>query len=113
MSTMLKPLTVIIIAVAVAVGAAVYLSRQPDQPTDTAATPTHADIKGGGHFRGPENAAVTLVEFGDYHPLLKELLNRYPQQLRLELHHFPLVTVHPKTMQPSHPVEAAGEHRKY
>src|SRR6266852_1329632 len=121
MSKTLKPLIVIIIAVAVAAGAAVYLSRQPDQPTDTDATPTHADIKGGGHFRGPENAAVTLVEFGDYqcpscgayHPLVKEILNRYPQQVRLEFHHFPLVTVHPNTMLASQAVEAAGEQGKY
>ena len=121
MSKTLKPLIVIIVAVAVAAGAAVYLSRQPDQPTDTAATPTHADIKGGGHFRGPENAAVTLVEFGDYqcpscgayHPLVKEILNRYPQQLRLEFHHFPLVTIHPNTMLASQAVEAAGEQGKY
>ena len=121
MSKTLKPLIVIIIAVAVAAGAAVYLSRQPDQPTETAATPTHADIKGGGHIRGPENAPLTLVEFGDYqcpscgayHPLVKEILNRYPQQLRLEFHHFPLVTIHPNTMLASQAVEAAGEQGKY
>src|SRR5437870_8215676 len=121
MSRTVKPLIVIIIAVAVAAGAAVYLSRQPDQPAETAATATHADIKGGGHFRGPENAAVTLVEFGDYqcpscgayHPLVKEILNRYPQQLRLEFHHFPLVTIHPNTMLASQAVEAAGEQGRY
>ncbi len=122
MSKTLKPLIVIIIAVAVAAGAAVYLSRQPDQPTETtAATARHADIKGGGHIRGPENAQLTLVEFGDYqcpscgayHPLVKEILNRYPQQLRLEFHHFPLVTIHPNTMLASQAVEAAGEQGKY
>src|ERR1700757_4831232 len=122
MSKLLKPLVVIIIAVAVAAGAAVYLSRQPDEPaTNPSAAPTHVDIKGGGHFRGPENAAVTLVEFGDYqcpscgafHPLVKELLNRYPTQVRLEFHHFPLVTVHPNTMLASQAVEAAGEQGKY
>src|SRR5947199_8307323 len=96
-----KPLIVIVLAVAVAAGAAVYLSRQPDQ-TEITAAPTHADIKGGGRIRGPEKAALTLVEFGDYqcpscgayHPLVKEILNRYPQQLRLEFHHFPPVTIH-------------------
>src|SRR5206468_128169 len=118
MSKLLKPLVVIIIAVAVAAGAAVYLSRQPDEaPANTASsTPTHIDIKGGGHFRGPENAAVTLVEFGDYqcpscgafHPLVQEVMNRYPRQIRLEFHHFPLVTVHPSTMLASQAVEAAG-----
>ena len=122
MSKLLKPLVVIIIAVAVAAGAAVYLSRQPDEPANTASsTPTHVDIKGGGHFRGPENAQVTLVEFGDYqcpscgafHPIVQEVLHRYPTQVRLEFHHFPLVTVHPNTMLASQAVEAAGEQGKY
>ncbi len=121
MQKFLKPLVVIILAVAVAAGAAVYLSRQPDQPADTPGATTHADIKGGGRIRGPENAPLTLVEFGDYqcpscgayHPLVKEILNRYPQQLRLEFHHFPLVTIHPNSMLASQAAEAAGEQGRY
>jgi protein-disulfide isomerase len=121
MSKVSKPLIVIVLAVALAAGAAVYLSRQPDQPSETAAAPAHADIRGGGHFRGPENAALTLVEFGDYqcpscgayHPLVKEILNRYPQQLRLEFHHFPLITIHPNSMRASLAAEAAGDQGHY
>ena len=121
MQKLLKPLIVIILAVAIAASAAVYLSRQPDQPAETSSAPAHADIKGGGHIRGPENAPLTLVEFGDYqcpscgayHPLVKEILNRYPTQLRLEFHHFPLVTVHPNSMLASQAVEAAGEQGRY
>jgi protein-disulfide isomerase len=121
MPKLVKPLVVIVIAVAVAAGAAVYLSRQPDEPAGGASTPIHANIKGGGHLRGPENAQVTLVEFGDYqcpscgafHPLVQEVLHRYPTQVRLEFHHFPLVTVHPNTMLASQAVEAAGDQGKY
>src|SRR5437762_7938840 len=116
----MKPLIAIVLAVAVAAGAAVYLSRQPDQPEETAAA-TRADIKHGGHIRGPEKAALTLVEFGDYqcpscgayHPFVKEILNRYPQQLRLEFHHFPLVGIHPNSMAASKAAEAAGEQGHY
>ena len=121
MSKALKPLIVIVLAVAVAAGAAVYLSRQPDQPAETSAATTRADIKGGGHIRGPENAQLTLVEFGDYqcpscgayHPLVKEILTRYPQQLRLEFHHFPLISIHPNSMMASMAAEAAGEQGHY
>src|SRR5213083_3044326 len=116
----LKPLIVIVLAVAVAAGAAVYLSRQPDQPEETAAS-TRADVRDGGHIRGPEKAAITLVEFGDYqcpscgayHPVVKELMNRYPQQVRLEFHHYPLISIHPNAMAASLAVEAAGEQGKY
>jgi len=121
MSKATKPVIVIVLAVAVAAGAAVFLSRQPDQPSETTAAPLRADIKGGGHFRGPENAQLTLVEFGDYqcpscgayHPFVKEILNRYPKQLRLEFHHFPLISIHPNSMAASKAAEAAGEQGHY
>src|SRR2546423_9316207 len=122
MSKFMKPLVVIILAVAVAAGAAVYLSRQPDESTQTTAGSLSAvDLKGGGHFRGPENAEVTLVEFGDYqcpscgayHPFVKEILERYPKQVRLEFHHFPLISIHPNSMAAAKAVEAAGEQGHY
>jgi protein-disulfide isomerase len=116
-----KPVIVIILAVAIAAGAAVFLSRQPDQPPETNTAPLKPDFKGGGHFRGPENAELTLVEFGDYqcpscgayHPFVKEILNRYPKQVRLEFHHFPLISIHPNSMAASKAAEAAGEQGHY
>jgi protein-disulfide isomerase len=122
MPKIIKPVIVIILVVAVAAGAAVFLNRQPDETI--AATNTKkavADIKGGIHFRGPEDAQVTLVEFGDYqcpscaayHPFVKEILNRYPKQVRLEFHHFPLISIHPNSMAASKAAEAAGEQGHY
>jgi protein-disulfide isomerase len=129
MSKVMKPVMVIILAVAVAAGAAVYLSRQSPETPETNAAPLTADVKGGvqfdhfdgGRFRGPEDAAVTLVEFGDYqcpscaayHPFVKEILNRYPKQVRLEFHHFPLVSIHPNSLAASKAAEAAGEQGHY
>jgi protein-disulfide isomerase len=123
MSKAIKPLIVIILAVGVAAGAAVYLSRGTEEPTDSKA-PLHADIKGGGQIRGPlegGEAQVTLVEFGDYqcpscgayHPFVKEILNRYPKQLRLEFHHYPLISLHPNAMAAAMAAEAAGEQGRY
>jgi protein-disulfide isomerase len=121
MSKAVKALVIIVLAVAVAGGAAVYFSRQPDQPTNASDSSTTLKNTGGGRFRGPENAKVTLVEFGDYqcpsckayHPLVQEALSRYPQQLRLEFHHYPLVSIHANAMAASLAVEAAGEQGKY
>src|SRR5947208_9505093 len=120
MPKILKPLVVIVLAVAVAAGAAVYLSRQADQPEESTA-PTHSEIKGGGHLRGPEKASLTLVEFGDYqcpscgayHPVVKEILSRYPEQLKLEFHHFPLISIHRNSMAGAMAAEAAGEQGHY
>src|SRR5262245_57057365 len=122
MPKFIKPLIVIILAVGVAAGAAAYLSRQPDAvASETDSAPIKADIKSGGRFRGPEDAKVTLVEFGDYqcpscaayHPFVKEILNRYPKQVRLEFHHFPLITIHPNSMAAAKAAEAAGEQGHY
>jgi protein-disulfide isomerase len=120
MPKLAKPLIVIILAVGVAAAAAMYLSRQPEPVTETAAATT-LDTKGGGHFRGPESAVVTLVEFGDYQcpscrayaPVVQEVLNRYPKQVRLEFHHYPLISIHPNSMAASTAAEAAGEQGKY
>ena len=123
MSKAVKPILIIVLAVAVAGGAAVYFSRQPNEAAKTPENSPAAPLKnsGGGHFRGPENAKVTLVEFGDYqcpsckafHPIVLEILSRYPQQVRLEFHHYPLVSIHGNSMAASLTVEAAGEQGKY
>jgi protein-disulfide isomerase len=123
MPKVIKPLVVIVLAVGVAAGAAVLLSRQPDAPAESSAPSVSTDYlpSGGGQFRGPENARVTLVEFGDYqcpscaayHPLVKELMKRYPNDLRLEFHHYPLISIHPNAMQAAMAAEAAGEQGRY
>lgn len=120
MKKRLKAILVIVVAIAVATGAAVYLSRTSDRPAQDSAQTKSVQIKGG-HFRGPENAQVTLVEFGDYecpscggyHPFIKEILSRYPDKLRLEFHHFPLIGVHPNAMLGAMAAEAAGEQGHY
>lgn len=127
MSKVIKPVIVIILAVGVAAATASLLSRQPDEPAEPASSPASSSTlpafvaSGGGQFRGPKNAKVTLVEFGDYqcpscgayHPLVKELLARYPAQLRLEFHHYPLISIHPNAMPAAMAVEAAGEQGRY
>ena len=121
MPKLMKPLIVIALAVGVAAGAAVFLSRNAVSSPENPATPAHVEIKGGGHLRGPENAQLTLVEFGDYqcpscgayHPFVKEILNRYPQKLRLEFHHYPLISIHPNSMAAAIAAEAAGEQGHY
>src|SRR5579884_4101375 len=126
MSKVIKPLSIIIVAVLIAGGAALYMSKQSSQATETSAasTSTGSDkltSTGGGHVRGPANAPVTLTEFGDYEcpscgfyaPLVLELLHRFPTQLKVEFHHFPLVSIHQWAMAAALAAEAAGEQGKF
>jgi protein-disulfide isomerase len=73
------------------------------------------------HILGPETATVTLLEYGDYecpycglaHPIVKELLRRFGDQLRFVFRHFPLIQVHPHAEHAAQAAEAAGRQGKF
>jgi protein-disulfide isomerase len=117
MSKMTKPLLVIVVAIVLAGGAGLYLAKKSTPEASTATvTPT-----GGGRFKGPENAPITLMEFGDYQcpscgayfPVVNEIMKRYPTQVRLEFHHYPLINIHPHAMAASMAAEAAGDQGRF
>ena len=73
------------------------------------------------HILAPETATVTLVEYGDYecpycglaHPIVKELLRRFGDQLRFVFRHFPLIQVHPHAEHAAQAAEVAGRQGKF
>ena len=124
MPKFIKPLALIVIAVLIAGGAALYMSKQSSQVPETSAASPNANANeptGGGRTRGPQNAPVTLTEFGDYEcpscgyyaPVVLELLHRFPTQLKLEFHHYPLVGIHQWAMPAALAAEAAGDQGKF
>jgi len=121
MSNKTKPIVVIVLAVVLAAGIAVYLGLQTSASNGGAGKPSTEVNPGGGHIRGNASAPVTLVEFGDYqcpscgfyHPIVDELLRRYPDKVKLEFHHYPLVTAHAHALAAAMAVEAAGDQGKY
>ena len=68
------------------------------------------------HIIGPATAAVTLVEYGDFecpycgmaHPIVKDILRYFENQLRFAYRHFPLSRVHPHAESAAEAAEAAG-----
>src|SRR5262245_13901113 len=118
MSKVTKTLVIIVVAIAVAGGAGLFLATRSSTPavSEAAVVPT-----GGGHFLGTENAPVTLMEFGDYQcpscgayfPVVNEVMKRYPTQVRLEFHHYPLVNLHPSAMAAALAAEAAADQNKF
>jgi len=121
MSRATRPVLVIILAIVGAAVVATYVMRAPSSGGNSSNASFDSVSPGGGQFKGPANAKVTLVEFGDYqcpsckfyHPVVSELLRRFPEHLRLEFHHFPLIQIHPYAMSAAMAVEAAGEQGKY
>lgn len=73
------------------------------------------------HSRGPDHAAVTVVEFGDFEcpnckqaaPAVKLLLERFEERVRFVFRHFPLVEVHPHALMAAQAAEAAGAEGKF
>ena len=68
------------------------------------------------HSRGDEDAAITLVEYGDYEcpycamavPVVKQLLQEFGDDLRLIFRNLPLGDVHPHAEQAAEFAEGVG-----
>lgn len=68
------------------------------------------------HIQGPEDASVTLVEYGDYEcphcrqvqPIITELRSRFGDRLRYVFRHLPISAVHPDAQLAAEAAEAAA-----
>ena len=75
-----------------------------------------ASITSDDHVQGPIDAAVTLVQYGDYecpHTRMSrhsvhQLQREYPDRLRFVFRHFPLEAIHPHARSAATAAEAAG-----
>ena len=73
------------------------------------------------HVLGPREAAVTLIEYGDFqcpycaraHQALTQLRERHGDRLRLVYRHLPLVEHHPFAELAAETAEAAGAQGKF
>jgi Na+/H+ antiporter NhaA len=73
------------------------------------------------HVRGPKDAPVTLVEYGDFQcpycgraePTIRELLAEFGNDLRYVFRHLPLVDVHENAQLAAEAAEAAGAQGKF
>jgi protein-disulfide isomerase len=73
------------------------------------------------HIRGPANAPISLVEYGDYecpfcgaaHVIVTAIMDRMEGDLQYVFRHFPLTTIHPRAEQAAEAAEAAGAQRKF
>ena len=73
------------------------------------------------HSAGPDDAPVTLVEYGDFEcphcgeafPLIKAIKARLGDQLRVVFRHFPLTMDHPNAQKAAEAAEAAAQQGKF
>ena len=68
------------------------------------------------HVQGPADAAVTLLEYGDYecpfcgaaYPIVKQVQETMGERLRFVFRNFPITTAHPHAEQAAEAAEAAA-----
>jgi protein-disulfide isomerase len=73
------------------------------------------------HIQGPADAAVTLVEYGDYecpycgaaYPIIKQVQARMGERLRFVFRNFPITTSHPHAEQAAEAAEAAASQGRF
>ena len=73
------------------------------------------------HVAGPDDAPVTLVEYGDYecpycgmaHPIVKSIQRRLGEKLRFVFRNFPLRESHPHAEHAAQAAESAGAQGKF
>jgi len=80
-------------------------------------TPVAADD----HRSGPDDAPVTLVEYGDFecpycgaaYPIVESVRRTMGTRLRFVFRHFPLTQMHPHALHAAEAAEAAGAQGKF
>jgi protein-disulfide isomerase len=73
-------------------------------------------VSPGDHRAGPDDAPVTLTEYGDYecphcgaaYPIVQEVRRALGTELRFVFRHFPLSQAHPHAQRAAEAAEAAG-----
>jgi len=73
------------------------------------------------HAQGAEEAAVTLVEYGDYecphcgraYPIVKKVQEKLGDRLRFVFRNFPLTQAHPHALKAAEAAEAAADQGKF
>lgn len=73
------------------------------------------------HVLGPANAAITVVNYGDYecpdchkrHRAVEKALDELRDTVRFVYRHFPLVNVHPRALRAAEAAEAAAAQGKF
>ncbi|MCW3098369.1 MAG: bdbD [Chthonomonadaceae bacterium] len=78
-------------------------------------------ISGRDHIQGPDNAPVSLLEYGDYecphcreaYPIVQAIQRHLGDQLRFAYRHFPLTQIHPHAEHAAEAAEAAGAQGRF
>jgi len=83
--------------------------------------PTRIEVAADGPSKGPENAAVTIIEFSDFQcpfcaralPVIDEVMKRYPNEVRVVYRHLPLDRIHARARPAAEASACAGDQDQF
>lgn len=112
-SNMKNPWVIIGVIVVVLFGSAIWFSSQAEQRNNEGVVVKE-------HILGNPDAETVLVEYSDlqcpacasFHPVVKQLMEDFEEDIRFEYRHFPL-PIHPYAQQAAVAAEAAGQQDKF
>ena len=104
--------------IAIFIGIFVFTQASKDnEGTDTGSSKQQPTS----HIKGEGKKGVTLIEYGDYQcpvcalyePTLKQVYDRFSQDIYFQFRNLPLVSIHPNAFAAARAAEAAGMQNKY
>jgi protein-disulfide isomerase len=108
---------VLVVLVALFAGIIFMTKREANAPTNGGSSTAQVS----NHTQGEGKKGVTLVEYGDfqcpactaYHPLIKQMIEKYKSDITFQFVNFPLVQIHQNAMAAHRAAEAASIQGKY
>lgn len=107
---------IILVALTLVFGGLLYLNKKEDAGSNNQ---TAAQASNNTKGEGAKN--VTLVEYGDFecpacgafHPLVKQVYEKYKADITFQFVNFPIISIHPNAMTAHRAAEAAGKQGKF
>lgn len=92
-----------------------FTKNKADAPT------ANRTVEASNHVQGKGTKNVTLIEYGDfecpacgqYYPIIKQVKEKYKDDITFQFRHFPLVQIHRNAMAAHRAAEAAGKQGKF
>lgn len=110
-----KKFVAVLVIIAAVVGGIIFLGK------DDTTTTTNTNVNPTNHVQGAGKKGVTLIEYGDfqcsaclqYYPVLKQVKEKYGDDITFQYRHFPLTSLHPNAFAAHRAAEAAAMQGKF
>ena len=112
-----KRFAAILVACIVALGGVFWFTRDKSNPGSSGGNTSYLS----NHTTGKNAKNVTLVEYGDfqcpacgaYHPIIKQVIEKYKNDISFQFRNFPLSQIHQNARAAARAAEAADKQGKY